>query len=75
MSRAYINGDYVDVEDVEALELPVDEQIFALKEELKSYYYISDEITMGIATREEYAEEIERAKELKKKIRELEETL
>ena len=75
MSRAYINGEYVDVEDVEALELPVDEQIFALKEELKSYYYISDEITMGIATREEYAEEIERAKELKKKIRELEETL
>lgn len=72
MSRAYINDEYVDVEDVEALELPIDEQISALKAELVTYDYIGTKIAMGVASKEEYTEQIAYTEKLRAKIRELE---
>lgn len=47
----------------------------ALKEELSTYDYIGVKIAMGVATKEEYANEIDYTEELRKKIRELEKEL
>ena len=47
-------------------------EIEALKEELSTYDYIGVKIAMGVATKEEYANEIDYTEELRKKIRELE---
>lgn len=53
----------------------VQSKINELKEELATYYYIGNEIAMGIATREDYAEEIAYTETLRAKIRELENQL
>ena len=47
-------------------------QIEQLKEELARYDYIGTKLAMGVATREEYAEEIAHTEELRKRIRILE---
>lgn len=70
--KEYINGKYVDVEDVETIELPINEQILAIKEELTAYDYIGTKIAMGVATKEEYAEEIAYTEKLREQIRKLE---
>lgn len=44
-----------------------------LKEEIAEYDYIGIKIAMGVATKDEYAEEIEYTEKLRDKIRELEE--
>ena len=60
-------------EEAEAvLEIPASEQIQRLKEELATYDYIGVKIAMGVATREEYAEEIAHTEVLRKQIRVLE---
>lgn len=65
-------------EEIKAMEKMIpapseQEEVQKLKEELATYYYISLEIAMGIATKEEYADKIAYAKQLKERIRELEE--
>lgn len=47
-------------------------QIEQLKEELARYDYIGTKLAMGVATREEYAEEIAHTEVLRKRIRVLE---
>ena len=47
-------------------------QIAQLKEELARYDYIGTKLAMGVATREEYAEEIAHTEELRQQIRVLE---
>ena len=47
-------------------------QIEQLKEELARYDYIGTKLAMGVATREEYAEEIAHTEELRQQIRVLE---
>ena len=49
-----------------------EEQINALKRELEKYDYIGVKIAMGVATKEEYADEIAYTEELRKQIRQLE---
>ena len=55
------------------VEIPIEEQLRQLKKEISSYDYIGVKIAMGVATREEYAEEIAYTETLREKIRELEE--
>ena len=47
-------------------------QIAQLKEELARYDYIGTKLAMGVATREEYAEEIAHTEKLRQQIRVLE---
>ena len=49
-----------------------EEQINALKRELEKYDYIGVKIAMGVATKEEYADEIAHTEELREQIRQLE---
>ena len=49
-----------------------EQQINALKRELEKYDYIGVKIAMGVATKEEYADEIAHTEELRKQIRQLE---
>lgn len=70
--RAYVDGEYVDVEDVDIPEMPIEEQIIEAKAELASLDYIGIKIAEGVATKEEYAEELARKVELRKRINELE---
>ena len=49
-----------------------EEQISALKRELEKYDYIGVKIAMGVATREEYADEIAYTEEIREQIRQLE---
>lgn len=49
MSRALINGEYLDVED-EIFTPDPQAEIQALKQELASYDYIGVKIAMGVAT-------------------------
>lgn len=73
MSRALINGEYLDVED-EIFTADPQAEIQALKQELASYDYIGVKIAMGVATVEEYQEQIDYTEKLRAKIRELEGT-
>lgn len=50
----------------------VKEEVYKLKEELKSYDYIGTKIAMGVATKEQYAEQIAYTEKLRERIRELE---
>lgn len=50
-----------------------EEEINKLKNELSTYDYIGTKIAMGVATKEDYADEIAYTETLRKKIRELEE--
>ncbi len=54
------------------IEIPAYEQIRCLKDELATYDYIGVKIAMGVATKEDYAEEINYTETLRQKIRELE---
>lgn len=47
-------------------------EIEALKQELSTYDYIGVKIAMGVATKEEYLNEIKYTEELRQKIRKLE---
>ena len=49
-----------------------EQQISALKRELEKYDYIGVKIAMGVATQEEYANEIAHTEEIRKQIRQLE---
>lgn len=73
MNRALINGEYLDVED-EIFTPDPQAEIQALKQELASYDYIGVKIAMGVATVEEYQEQIAYTEKLRAKIRELEVT-
>ena len=73
MNRALINGEYLDVED-EVFTPDPQVEIQALKQELANYDYIGVKIAMGVATVEEYQEQIAYTEKLRAKIRELEGT-
>lgn len=70
---AEINGKYVEVED-EIFKPDPQAEIQMLKQELANYDYIGVKIAMGVATIEEYQEQIAYTEELRAKIRELEGT-
>ena len=71
---AEINGKYVKVED-EIFKPDPQAEIQALKQELANYDYIGVKIAMGVATIEEYQEQIAYTEELRKQIRTLEEQI
>ena len=71
MSKALINGKYVEIED-EVFTPDPQVEIQALKQELASYDYIGVKIAMGVATAEQYKEQIAHTEKLRAKIRELE---
>nr|DAY76418.1 MAG TPA: hypothetical protein [Caudoviricetes sp.] len=73
MSKALINGEYLDVED-EIFTPDPQAEIQALKQELANYDYIGVKIAMGVATTDDYKEQIAYTEELRAKIRELEST-
>ncbi len=74
--RAYVNGKYVDKEDIQVDDTYSKQmQLETLKEELATYDYIGVKIAMGVATREEYKDKIEYTESLRIKIRELENDL
>ena len=50
----------------------VEDKINALKQELEKYDYIGTKIAMGVATKEDYADEIAHTEELREQIRQLE---
>lgn len=70
---AEINGEYVEVED-EIYKPDPQAEIQMLKQELANYDYIGVKIAMGVATTEEYQEQIAYTEELRAKIRALEGT-
>lgn len=70
---AEINGKYVKVED-EIYKPDPQAEIQMLKQELANYDYIGVKIAMGVATTEEYQEQIAYTEELRAKIRALEGT-
>lgn len=70
---AEINGKYVEVED-EIYKPDPQAEIQMLKQELANYDYIGVKIAMGVATKDEYQEQIAYTEELRAKIRELEGT-
>ena len=70
---AEINGKYVKVED-EIYKPDPQAEIQMLKQELANYDYIGVKIAMGVATIEEYQEQIAYTEELRAKIRALEGT-
>lgn len=70
---AEINGKYVEVED-EIYKPDPQAEIQMLKQELANYDYIGVKIAMGVATTDDYKEQIAYTEELRAKIRELEGT-
>ena len=70
---AEINGKYVEVED-EIYKPDPQAEIQMLKQELANYDYIGVKIAMGVATIDDYKEQIAHTEELREKIRELEGT-
>lgn len=58
--------------DKELERMGIQVQIDELKAELATYDYIGVKIATGVATREEYAEQIEHCEKLRQRIRELE---
>lgn len=73
MNKALINGKYVEVEDEVFRPDPLAE-IQMLKQELANYDYIGVKIAMGVATIDDYKEQIAYTEELRAKIRALEGT-
>lgn len=57
---------------VKANKVDVAMKLKALKDELATYDYIGVKISMGVATREEYADKIAYTETLREQIRELE---
>ena len=70
---AEINGEYVKVED-EIYKPDPQAEIQMLKQELANYDYIGVKIAMGVATTNDYKEQITYTEELRAKIRALEGT-
>lgn len=70
---AEINGEYVEVEN-EIFKPDPQIEIQMLKQELANYDYIGVKIAMGVATTDDYKEQIAYTEELRAKIRELEGT-
>lgn len=70
---AEINGKYVEVED-EIFKPDPQADIQMLKQELANYDYIGVKIAMGVATTDDYKEQIAYTEELRAKIRALEGT-
>lgn len=70
---AEINGKYVKVED-EIYKPDPQAEIQMLKQELTNYDYIGVKIAMGVATKDDYKEQIAYTEELRAKIRALEGT-
>lgn len=70
---AEINDEYVEVED-EIYKPDPQAEIQMLKHELANYDYIGVKIAMGVATIDDYKEQIAYTEELRAKIRELEGT-
>ena len=68
---AEINGKYVEVED-EIFKPDPQAEIQMLKQELANYDYIGVKIAMGVATIDDYKEQIAYSEELRAKIREWE---
>lgn len=50
----------------------IEQQILILKQELAQYDYIGTKLAMGVATKEDYANEIAHTEEIRKQIRQLE---
>ncbi len=73
MSKALIDGNYVEIKD-EVFTPDPQVEIQALKRELEIYDYIGVKIAMGVATAEQYKEQIAYTEKLRAKIRELEGT-
>ena len=73
MSNALINGEYVKIED-EVFRPDPQAEVQALKQELANYDYIGVKIAMGVATKDDYKEQIAYTEELRAKIREVEGT-
>ena len=71
---AEINGKYVKVED-EIYKPDPQAEIQMLKQELANYDYIGVKIAMGVATIDDYKEQIAYTEELRKQIRTLEEQI
>ena len=74
----YLNGELV-LDEVKLKELKGEEEqktkeqeIARLKNELTKYDYIGTKIAMGVATKEDYADEIAHTEEIRKQIRILE---
>ena len=76
--KVYDNGIYRDATPEELAEIEsyakpsILEQIQSIKDELAKYDYIGVKIAMGVATKEDYADEIAHTEELRKQIRQLE---
>ena len=70
---AEINGEYIKIED-EVFRPDPQAEIQMLKQELANYDYIGVKIAMGVATIDDYKEQIAYTEELRAKIRELEGT-
>lgn len=70
---AEINGEYIKIED-EIFTPDPQAEIQVLKQELANYDYIGVKIAMGVATVEQYKEQIAYTEKLRAKIRELEGT-
>ena len=66
----YINEGYV--YDPVIVTPSIASQIATLKQELAEYHYIGVKIAMGVATKEEYADQIAYTETLREQIRELE---
>lgn len=73
MNKALINGKYVEVED-EIFKPDPQAEIQMLKQELTNYDYIGVKIAMGVATINDYKEQIAYTEKLRAKIRALEDT-
>ncbi len=67
-----IKKDVFEMTDEELDRLSIQVKIDDLKNELSVYDYIGVKIAMGVATREEYSQEIEHTEEIRRRIRELE---
>lgn len=84
LMKAYINGREREMtqEEIDALKKEQEDylsssefkiqEIQALKNELSTFDYIGVKIAMGVATREEYAEQIACTERLREQIRKLE---
>ena len=69
----YSNDGSIWVEpEIHPYEPTVEDKINALKQELEKYDYIGVKIAMGVATKEEYANEIAHTEEIREQIRKLE---
>lgn len=68
---AEINGEYIKIED-EIFTPDPQAEIQMLKQELANYDYIGVKIAMGVATIDDYKEQIAYTEKLRTKIRELE---